>query len=274
MKKSIAIMLILAIICTLSFTGCGEDSENSAESKNTSANSEGPKVTEAATSAPTAASTKSPETESTQTSQVKPTESAGQTDTAATNAPTTKPTDSGNTAATTTNPTSGNKTTAPTQAPTKVPTPTATTQVTNAPNKTPATSTSEPTKVPTTTEPTKGPTVTIDPTKDYSEWGNYGFENLLPAPLPFSELEWVSMRIEYPSYNEYELRTKEALDPEGKGSFSNAFKEYVKSLETYGYTIRFDSDTFFYASKKTENGRISIRFTCNLYRPLITMEIK
>jgi len=254
MKKSIAIMLILAIICTLSFTGCGEDSENSAESKNTSANSEGPKVTEAATSAPTAASTKSPETESTQTSQVKPTESAGQTDTAATNAPTTKPT-------------SGNKTTAPTQAPTKVPTskPATTTQVTNAPNKTPATSISE---------PTKGPTVTIDPTKDYSEWGNYGFENLLPAPLPFSELEWVSMRIEYPSYNEYNLRTKEALDPEGKGNFSTAFKEYVESLETYGYTIRFDSDTSFYASKKTKNERISIEFTCHSYRPLITMNIK
>lgn len=269
MKKSIAIMLILAIICTLSFTGCGEDSENSAESKNTSANSEGPKVTEAATSAPTAASTKSPETESTQTSQVKPTESAGQTDTAATNAPTTKPTDSGNTAATTTNPTNGNKTTAPTQAPTKVPTskPTTTTQVTNAPNKTPATSTSEPTKVPTVTTPS------LDPTKDYSEWGNYGFENLLPAPLPFSELEWIGMKETYPKNSQYVLRPRDVLDPNGEGNFRDVFKEYVKSLETYGYTVKFYTDTQFYAYKKTETERIKIEFLCGGYTPTIVMTI-
>lgn len=80
-----------------------------------------------------------------------------------------------------------------------------------------------------------------DPTVDYSEFGKYGFENLLPKPLPFSneEADWHSRKIGPHGYEV--VNRKKLKNPE---DLVNIIQEYVTSFESYGYTVTSDQTIF------------------------------
>ncbi len=97
----------------------------------------------------------------------------------------------------------------------------------------------ETTTAPTTTSPieeTKSPETTApwqDPNVDYSEWGYYGFEALLPAPLPFNDTQWLSRRY---AGNSYGVMSDKPFKISAKKENIKTLKNYVKSLEAFGYT--------------------------------------
>ena len=108
-------------------------------------------------------------------------------------------------------------------------------------------STAEPTEAPVTTAPpedtTKAPVTTApieDPSVDYSEWGNYGFESLLPAPLPFNT-EWLSRNY---AENSYGIMSANPFKISEKEKNIKILEDYVKSLEAYGYTFMPESYSF------------------------------
>ncbi len=113
--------------------------------------------------------------------------------------------------------------------------------VTNAPT------TNAPETKPITTEPTENTTkatVTApveDPSVDYSKWGYYGFEKLLPAPLPF-EARWISRNTSQGTYN---VQCDTAFNPKDAEKNINILKDYIKSLEAYGYSSILTTTPFF-----------------------------
>lgn len=124
-----------------------------------------------------------------------------------------------------------------------------------APTSTPAEDT---TKAPTTKpveDTTTAPVTTApieDPSVDYSQWGYYGFEALLPAPLPFSEVtNWLSCKHDG---NTYDIMNATSLDISKEDQHKKTLEDYVRSLETYGYTfvseqdrlIAYNQDTVFH----------------------------
>ena len=114
--------------------------------------------------------------------------------------------------------------------------PTSTSKPTVAPTNKP-TATVAPTTAP-TTEPTATakPTPTLDPNVDSYEWGKHGFESLLPIPLPFSdeEADWYSKK---DSEMTYYVENGKRIKFGNAADFIKTFEEYVKSFETYGYTV-------------------------------------
>ena len=103
--------------------------------------------------------------------------------------------------------------------------------------------TSEPiedtTKTPETEAPvedTTSPATTApgqDPNVDYSKWGYYGFEALLPAPLPFNDTQWLSRRY---AGNSYDIMSDKPFKISAEKENIKTLENYVKSLEAFGYT--------------------------------------
>ena len=111
-------------------------------------------------------------------------------------------------------------------------------------------------------EPSEEPSKpTIDPTKDYSEWGYYGFEQLLPEPLPFSdETKWLS----YTENNfEFSIKNDTQISSVSLEELLQISEDYIKSLDKHGYNaviIDFEVGLFIAENFKTRN---SIEIHCS-----------
>ena len=86
-----------------------------------------------------------------------------------------------------------------------------------------------------------------DPSIDYSQWGKYGFEKMLPEPLPYSdqEADWQNARFDY-APNMYVIGSMNRMystDEERKACYE-ILDEYANSLKKYGYDLSFKTARF------------------------------
>ncbi|MBR6534607.1 MAG: hypothetical protein IKT65_03415 [Clostridia bacterium] len=227
MKKAFISTVSLALVFSmaLSFASC--DGDDDATKENTSTTTEAtqtnaPQATEKQTEKATDRQTDTPD-------ESEPTEDTA-TNAAITDAPVTD-------APITNSPATTPETKAPAKDTTKMP-------ETEAPVE-------DTTQVPETSAPeeeTKAPeatrhTLTIppeDPSIDYSQWGKYGFEKMLPEPLPYSdqEADWHNARFDY-APNVYVIGSMNKMystDEERKACYE-ILDEYANSLKKYGYDL-------------------------------------
>ena len=229
-KFKTPLTLLLAFAICMTVASCtGEISSTDASSDNGTSSNEEATLAERSTSAITTAPAEDPATNAIVTD-------APITDTPVTNEPATIP----ETEAPAKDATKIPETKAPAEDTTKAPETEApaedtTAEVTTKPE--------EDTKAPATTAPGQ------DPNVDYSQWGFHGFEALLPAPLPFNDMKWLSCTY---GNNTYDIMNAYAFDPADAEENIKIMENYVKSLEAYGYDIYKEASDDFSAYKADE----------------------